>query len=132
MMKYLPIYTLFPMLVFCSYCKGQNKSDLTKDTTRSETKGKVTSYGPHTMVRNFKKGRNGTILMAGSNSTLFGDVFRYDGRSFTNLTSTLASHRFYDVLEDRRGNIWFTSLDSGVYGLAPGARPSFMMEKHYL
>jgi ligand-binding sensor domain-containing protein len=67
------------------------------------------------MVRNFKKGRNGTILMAGSNSSTLGDVFRYDGKSFTNLTSKVSSHRFYDVLEDRRGNIWFASLDSGVY-----------------
>jgi ligand-binding sensor domain-containing protein len=41
-------------------------------------------------------------------------VFRYDGRSFTNLTSKAGSHRFSDVLEDRRGNIWFTTND-GVY-----------------
>jgi streptogramin lyase len=97
----MSIYTLFQIFVFYTSC-GQNK-----DT--------VTSYGPKTMVRNIKKGRNGTILMAGSNTTSFGDVFRYDGKSFTNLTSKVGSHRFYDVLEDRRGNIWFASLDSGVY-----------------
>lgn len=67
------------------------------------------------MVRNIKKGRNGTILIAGPNNSSFGDVFRYDGKSFTNLTSKIGSHRFWDVLEDRRGNIWFTSTDSGVY-----------------
>lgn len=67
------------------------------------------------MVRTIKKGRNGTILIAGPNNASFGDVFRYDGKSFTNLTSKIGSHRFWDVLEDRRGNTWFTSTDSGVY-----------------
>ncbi len=67
------------------------------------------------MARNIKKGRNGTILIAGLNNASFGDVFRYDGKSFTNLTSKIGQHRFQDVLEDRRGNIWFASTDSGVY-----------------
>ena len=67
------------------------------------------------MVRNIKKGRNSTILIAGPNNSSFGDVFRYDGKSFTNLTNKIGSHRFWDVLEDRRGNIWFASTDSGVY-----------------
>jgi polyisoprenoid-binding protein YceI len=67
------------------------------------------------MVRTIKKGRNGTILIAGPNNASFGDVFRYDGKSFTNLTSKIGQHKFQDVLEDRRGNSWFTSTDSGVY-----------------
>ena len=72
------------------------------------------------MVRTIKKGRNGTILIAGPNNASFGDVFRYDprravGKSFTNLTSKIGQHKFQDVLEDRRGNSWFASTDSGVY-----------------
>ena len=72
------------------------------------------------MVRNIKKGSNGTILMAGPNNSSFGDVFRYDPsrtgeKSFTNLTSKIGQHIFWDVLEDRRGNLWFASTDSGVY-----------------
>lgn len=67
------------------------------------------------MVRNIKKGRNGTILIAGPNNASFGDGFRYDGKSFTNLTSKIGQHKFQDVLDDRRGNNWFASLDSGVY-----------------
>ncbi|WP_395044836.1 two-component regulator propeller domain-containing protein, partial [Flavobacterium sp.] len=45
-------------------------------------------------------------------------VFRYDGTSFTNLTSKIISPRFssfWDVLEDRKGNLWFGTSDSGVY-----------------
>jgi polyisoprenoid-binding protein YceI len=116
-MKYAHLYALFLMLVFCASC-GQNQTDLPKDNIKSEIK----DIGPNIMVRNIKKGRNGTILIAGPNNSSFGDVFRYDarlpegqGRSFTNLTSKIGSHRFWDVLEDRRGNIWFTSTDSGVY-----------------
>src|SRR5439155_19130448 len=76
------------------------------------TKDTVTSYGPSTMVRNVKQDRNGNILIAAS----WGGVFRYDGKSFTNLTSSkIGSHRFWDVLQARRGNLWFASTDSGVY-----------------
>jgi hypothetical protein len=109
-MKHLSIYTLFSIFVFYTSF-GQNQTAVKQNIINSETKDTVTSYGPTTMVRNIKKGRNGTILMAGSNTTSFGDVFRYDGKTFTNLTSKAGSHRFYDVLEDRRGNIWFASLD---------------------
>ncbi|GAB3504096.1 hypothetical protein GCM10027341_33960 [Spirosoma knui] len=72
------------------------------------------------MVRTIKKGRNGTILMAGPNNASFGDVFRYNPsrvgeKPFINLTRKLGQYKFQDVLEDRRGNIWFASLDSGVF-----------------
>ena len=122
-MKYVLIYTLFLMSVFHTSCE-QNQTEVKKNIIKSEPKDTVTSYGPHLMVRkiytppltvqNIKQDRNGNILIAGANSSVC-DVFRYDGKSFTNLTSKLDSHRFWDVLEDRRGNIWFASLDSGVY-----------------
>jgi ligand-binding sensor domain-containing protein len=113
-MKYIQVYALFLMLVFYTSC-GQKQTNVPKDNIYSEPKDIVTSYGPHLMVRNIKQERNGNILIAGSNTSVFGDVFRYDGKSFTNLTSKLGAHRFWDILEDRRGNIWFASLDSGVY-----------------
>ncbi|HMI03134.1 MAG TPA: two-component regulator propeller domain-containing protein [Pedobacter sp.] len=109
-MKYIHVYTLFLMSVFLTSC-GQSQTNAPKDNIKSEIK----DIGPNIMVRNIKKGRNGTILIAGPNNSSFGDVFRYDGKSFTNLTNKIGSHRFWDVLEDRRGNIWFTSTDSGVY-----------------
>jgi ligand-binding sensor domain-containing protein len=65
------------------------------------------------MVRNVKQARNGDILIAS-----YLGVFRYDGTSFTNLTSKIISPRFasfWDVLEDRKGNLWFASKDSGGY-----------------
>ncbi|MBC3788697.1 two-component regulator propeller domain-containing protein [Spirosoma utsteinense] len=110
MMNYLRVYALFLMVAFCPSC-GQNQTTLPNDTIKSE----INDIGPNLMVRHIKKGRNGTILMAGPNNSSFGDAFRYDGKSFTNLTSKLCQHRFQDVLEDRRGNSWFASADSGVY-----------------
>jgi polyisoprenoid-binding protein YceI/streptogramin lyase len=109
-MKYIPVYVLCLMSVFLTSC-GQSPTDAPKNNIKSEIK----DIGPDIMVHHLKNGRNGAILIAGPNNSSFGDVFLYDGKSFTNLTSKIGSHRFWDVLEDRRGNIWFTSTDSGVY-----------------
>jgi ligand-binding sensor domain-containing protein len=65
------------------------------------------------MVRNVKQARNGDILIAS-----YLGVFRYNGASFTNLTNKISPPRsssFWDVLEDRKGGLWFASKDSGVY-----------------
>ena len=116
-MKYVLIYTLFWMLVFHTSC-GQNQTNSPQDNTRlgyseSQLKEAATSGVPMSMVRNVKQARNRDILIAS-----YLGVFRYDGKSFTNLTSEIISPRvssFWDVLEDRKGNLWFASKDSGVY-----------------
>ncbi|MEZ0538719.1 two-component regulator propeller domain-containing protein [Fibrella arboris] len=109
-MNYSRVYALLLLFVFLTSC-GQNQTDVANDAIKADSK----DIGPNMMARSIKKGRNGTILMAGPNNASFGDVFRYDGKSFTNLTSKLGQHRFWDVLEDRRGNSWFTSTDAGVF-----------------
>jgi ligand-binding sensor domain-containing protein len=108
-MKYVLIYTLFSMAVFLSSC-GQNQTNVPEAYIKSEFKDTVTSYGPSRMVRNVKQAKNGDILIAAYNG-----VFRYDGKSFTNITSRIPSPSFWDVLEDRKGNLWFGTRDSGVY-----------------
>ena len=118
-MKYAHVYTLFFMSVFCtSY--GQNKTNVLQDNisrglySESQLKEAATARGvPVGMVRNVKQARNGDILIAS-----YLAVFRYDGTSFTNLTGKIISPRFssfWDVLEDRKGNLWFGTSDSGVY-----------------
>jgi ligand-binding sensor domain-containing protein len=122
-MKYAHVYTLFLVFVFHTSC-GQSQTNPAKDNVRyngyseSQLKELAVSRVPMSQVRNIKQDRNGNILIAAT----WGGVFRYDarlpdgqGKSFTNLTSKLGYHRFWDVLEDRRGNLWFASLDSGVY-----------------
>jgi streptogramin lyase len=114
MTKFVHVCALL-MLIFCASCVEQGKTDLSKNTIKSETKDIVSSYWPGDTVLQIKKGSNGTILIAS-----LGGVFRYDpklavGKSFTNLTSKLGSHRFSDVLEDRKGGLWFATGDAGVY-----------------
>ena len=75
--------------------------------SESQLKEADTLKVPMSMVRNVKQARNGDILIAS-----YLGVFRYDGTSFTNLTSKISSPRFssfWDVLEDRKGNLWFAS-----------------------
>jgi ligand-binding sensor domain-containing protein len=115
------------MFVFHTSC-GQTQTNSPQDNiskglyTESQLKEEATSNVPMSMVRHVKQARNGDILIASYLS-----VFRYDGTSFTNLTSKISSPRFssfWDVLEDRKGNLWFASKDSGVYYL-PAGQASF-------
>ena len=108
-MKYALIYILFLISVFHTSC-GQNQTSVPNDYIKAETKDSITSLVPYSMVRNIKQDRNGNILIAS-----YKGVFRYDGKSFVNITSTISSPSFWDVLEDRKGNLWFATRDSGVY-----------------
>jgi len=108
-MKYALIYTLFLMLVIHTSC-GQNQTEGKKVIINSENKGVITSHGPKWVTRKIIQDRNGNIWIAA-----FDGIFRYDGKSFTNITSKVTSARFFSVLEDRKGNFWFASVGSGVY-----------------
>ncbi len=118
-MKYIHRYALFLMLVFCTSC-GQNQTNAPQDNGRagyseSQLKEAETSKVPMSMVRNVKQARNGDILIAS-----YLGVFQYNGTSFTNISSEISSPSFWDVLEDRKGNLWFAAKDSGVYHLPAG------------
>jgi ligand-binding sensor domain-containing protein len=109
MKKFVKLFALFSMAVFLSSCK-QKQTYAPPDIIRSETKDSLSSYGPTRMVRNVKQARNGDILIAS-----YTGVWRYDGKLFTNITSAISSPSFWDVLEDRKGNLWFGTKDSGIY-----------------
>ncbi len=100
-MKYTHINILALMLAFCIACKGQSKT---------EPKKVSTSYVPNSSIRTVKQDGKGNMLLVSTEG-----IIRYDGKSFTNLTSKVSSTRFWDVLEDRKGNLWFASVGSGVY-----------------
>jgi hypothetical protein len=88
-MKYIHLNALFLVFVFHTSC-GQSQTNVPQDNfskehngySESQLKELATSKVPMSMVRNVKQDRNGNILMAAS----WGGVFRYDGKSFTNLT----------------------------------------------
>jgi ligand-binding sensor domain-containing protein len=109
MIKYIDKCVLFLMLIFCTSC-GQNQTEGKKIIINSKTKGVITPYGPKWITRNIIQDRNGNIWIAA-----FDGIFRYDGKSFINITSKVSSARFFSVLEDRKGNFWFGSTGSGVY-----------------
>lgn len=104
------LFPLFLVLAFYTSCGGQSQTSSSTDNIKPETKEPVTSYWPGDTAIQIKKGSDGTILIAANRA-----VFRYDGKSFTNLTSKMGSNRFDDVLEDRKGGLWFATHDSGVY-----------------
>lgn len=110
MNKYRPVSTLLSIFIFCVSCQGQVKTNLPKDNVQSETSNVTTSYGPNHITRNINQDSKGNIWIAA-----FDGVFRYDGTSFTNVTSKISSSRFFSLLEDSNGNLWFGSIGSGVY-----------------
>lgn len=87
--------------------RGQRKNDA-QDSV--QTKNILTAQGPKGIVRTIKQDKKGNIWI-----TSWEGVFKYDGKSFTNVTRKVSSARFFSVLEDRKGNFWFASIGSGVY-----------------
>lgn len=116
-MKCFQIYSLMLVIVFHGACKQKpivpprDNTDMGYSEVR--LKEAETDTVPWSMVRNLRLARNGDILIAS-----FLGVFRYDGKSFTNLTGKIISPRFssfWDVMEDRHGNLWLGTRDSGAY-----------------
>ncbi|MCW3090134.1 MAG: histidine kinase [Ferruginibacter sp.] len=109
MKKFVKLFALFLMSVFHTSC-GQNQTNVPQENIKSETKDLVTSQVPNSGVFGIKQDRKGNIWMATNDG-----VYRYDGRSFSNITSKVSAARFSSVLEDRKGEFWFASLGSGVF-----------------
>lgn len=113
------------MLVSCTICEGQNKTDQPKSYYPTETNEVVNAHGPLGIARNIKQDKKGNIWIAA-----FSGVYQYNtsaalstgGKSFTNVMSGISSARFFDVLEDKRGNFWFSSIGAGVYYYDPARR----------
>lgn len=108
-MRYTSFCALILITVCHSSCK-QNHKDPRKIIVNSENQGVITSHGPKRISRNIVQDKKGNIWIAA-----FDGIFRFDGKSFTNITSKVTSIRFFSILEDKKGNFWFGSLGSGVY-----------------
>ncbi|MCS3798496.1 two-component regulator propeller domain-containing protein [Niastella sp. OAS944] len=103
------LYSLIIMLAGAIYFPVQAQQKNGAQNT-VETKDVSSSHGPNSFVRTIKRDRKGNIWLVSNEG-----IFRFDGKSFTNITSKVSSARFWDVLEDRKGNLWFGTRDSGVY-----------------
>jgi ligand-binding sensor domain-containing protein len=121
--KYIQIYLFILSFVFITSCKGQNKPDLSKDSINKQQQNLI-NYNPHfttskstivlgapsSITRNMIQDKNGNTWIA-----TWQGIIRHNGNSFTNITSKVSSHRFFALLEDRKGNFWFASVGGGVY-----------------
>lgn len=114
-MKY---HLLLLMFVLFTSCREQKKT-VSHDHITAEPKDTITSLVPNSMVRSIGQDKNGNILIAS-----FNGVMRYNGKSFTYISPEIPSPSFWDVLEDRKGNLWFGTRDSGVY-YKHRSRPDF-------
>ena len=101
-MKYTHVYALFLVFVYHTSC-AQNQTNVPQDNfskglySEAQIKKADTSKLPMSMVRHVKQARNGDILIAS-----YLAVFRYDGRSFTNLTNKISSPRFSHSLPAKK------------------------------
>ncbi|MEO6313549.1 MAG: two-component regulator propeller domain-containing protein [Chitinophagaceae bacterium] len=103
------LYSLTIMLAGIINVPGHaQQQNATQDAVK--TKAASTAHAPHGIVRTIRQDRKGNIWIAS-----WEGVFKYDGKSFTNITSKVSSARFFSVLEDGKGNFWFGSIGSGVY-----------------
>lgn len=122
MAKLAPLYTLI-LFVSCTWCNGQSKINLFTGSPAFETKEVPTSNAPANVTRNIRQDKKGNIWIAA-----FDGIFRYnptiargplrseqEDKSFTNITNPVSKARFFSLIEDRKGNFWFTSIGSGVY-----------------
>jgi ligand-binding sensor domain-containing protein len=92
-------FALFFIFILGVSSKGQDKADPPAGSTP-----------PGNITRNIIQDRKGNIWFAA-----FDGIFKYDGSSFSNITSKVSSSRFFSVAEDRKGNFWFGSIGEGVY-----------------
>jgi len=100
-------YSLIIMLAGVIYFPVQAQQ---KNRAQDNDAIKAVSHAPNSFVRTIKRDRKGNIWLVANEG-----IIRYDGKSFTNITGKLSSARFLDVLEDRKGDLWFASAVSGVY-----------------
>jgi ligand-binding sensor domain-containing protein len=97
--------------VVVNACIGaQVKTEHVRNVASFKADDTIAKRGPITIVRNIIQDRKGNIWIAS-----FRGIFKYDGKSFVNMTSEVSSARFFSILEDRNGNFWFGSIGSGVF-----------------
>lgn len=98
------VHAVFLTVILITAGKAQSQ------TNQVNNHSEIVSHGPTSITRNIIQDRKGNIWMAS-----WQGVFKYDGRSFINVTNKVSSARFFSVIEDKKGNFWFSSVGSGVY-----------------
>ena len=114
-LRILP-FILFLTFIFCASCKEETKTELPPENIQPKTTAVIPSNDitssevPSNITRSITQDKNGNIWFA-----TFDGVFLYNGSVFSNMTNIINSSRFFSVLEDSKGLLWFGSIGSGVY-----------------
>ncbi len=103
-------FSLLLALSLSFSCKQAAQTESSNPTEPSEQIQGLATNGPETITRNMLQDQAGDIWFAA-----FDGVFRYDGTTFTQMTSEVSSNRFFSLLEDSKGNKWFGSVGGGVF-----------------
>lgn len=110
---------VFLMFAFCTKCNTQERNEAPENNnsqlpdeepTLPEVDTLFAINAPNSITRNIIEDKKGNIWFAS-----FEDIIRYDGSSFTRITTDKKMGRFFSVLEDKNGNFWFTTIGEGVY-----------------
>ena len=115
------LYHLLLMLMLTMSCQAQDPTDkkirisqnpieiATPNTQEKESSPTMHADAPSVITRNILQDKNGIIWFA-----TFEGIISYDGASFSNLTKGQPI-RFFSVLEDRHGHLWFGSILSLIH-----------------
>lgn len=111
-MKYVHLFTLLLMFIFCTSCNGQVKKDLQKEKVSEPG---IVSIGQPKLIKT-QGSQNGDnvhcSLQDKAGNLWFGTtgegIYKYDGKSFTQFTvkNGLNSNSVNHMLEDKDGKIW--------------------------
>ena len=107
---------LLPLLFLIS-CKNQNpplppQSTEHQNTIALHTHADTifTPHAPAVITRNILQDNKGNIWLA-----TFEGIIQYDGHTFTNQSKEISKHRFFSLIQDRKGVLWFGSIGDGVF-----------------
>ena len=118
-MKYLQVYTLFLVLVICTSCLGQKKTDSPKEKASESNKVSVEHPKLIKTIGNPGYGNVQCGLQDKAGNLWFGTtengLYKHDGKSFIQflVADGLNSNNIWCLLEDKDGKIWI-GTEEGV------------------
>lgn len=109
-MTYASFSLMLFLLIAGLSCELKHHSKLPTTHISTKLEDSLSYQAPKDITRNIVQDKEGNIWIAA-----FDGVFRYDGKSFANITSKVSDAPFFSVLQDSKGKMWFGSIGSGVY-----------------
>lgn len=113
---------LFFFFISLTSCNGQKPTDIFKHKNSEIENGfSLFPNGPITdtlYIDNAPNSITRTIIQCKAGQIYFASfegLIKYDGHSFSNISKDLSESRFFSVLEDSKGNLWFGTIGEGVY-----------------